>query len=127
MRVLLVDDHPMVRESLAHLQSTEPDIEVVGGAEHRESAADQTRALQPDVVVLDVTLPIRTGIAATRALCDAFPGVYVIGLSVDEAADRAVVQFAAGAKAYVSKMDLPRVLLAAIRAAATSPLPDVAA
>src|SRR3989441_12269444 len=68
IRVLLVDDHTIVRQGLRCILATDDEIEVVGEAGDRRSAVELTERLQPDVAVMDLTLPERNGIEATRPI-----------------------------------------------------------
>ncbi len=82
MRVLLVDDHALVRRALWLMLAQELDIEIVGEAANGREAVDLTRLLQPDVVLMDIIMPEMNGIDATRVIHTAFPHVCVIGLSM---------------------------------------------
>lgn len=103
VRVLLVDDHEIFRQGVAGLLSQEPNIEVVGEASDGYMAVELARELQPEVVVMDITLPQLTGIEATRQITKAQPGIRVIGMSIHEAADMEAAMLSAGAKAYLTK------------------------
>jgi len=116
IRVLLADDHQMMREGLAALLHREPDIEMVGAAFNGEEAVDLARRLRPDVVVMDVTMPRLNGIEATRQIVAELASVRVIGLSMHEEADMAAAMREAGASDYLTKDSPPEVLVAAIRA-----------
>ena len=116
MRVVIVDDHTVVRKSLGLLLEQEPDIHVVGEAADGKRAIDLVREVMPDVVLMDINMPVMNGIEATRAICAQCPGVRVIGLSMYEHAEQAKPMLDAGAASYVSKTDAPDVLLAALRA-----------
>jgi DNA-binding NarL/FixJ family response regulator len=118
IRVLLADDHTMMREGLALLLRQEPDIEMVGEAFDGEGAVELAGRLRPDVVVMDVTMPRLNGIEATRRIVAELAGVSVIALSMHEEADMAAAMRAAGASDYVTKDSPPDVLVAAIRACA---------
>jgi PAS domain S-box-containing protein len=118
IRVLLVDDHAVVREGLALQLSQQPDIEIVGEASTGEEALRRARKLAPDVVTMDVHMPGMGGIAATRTLHAELPGVAVVGLSMYDEPKQAAAMCEAGAVDYLSKSASMDVLLAAIRGAA---------
>jgi two-component system CheB/CheR fusion protein len=105
IRVLLADDHSMFREGLRTLLNACPDIQVVAEAENGEQAVDLVQTLQPDVVVMDINMPVMNGIDATRLIKKRQPSVYVIGLSMH--ADQIVKNgfSEAGGDKYVSKGD----------------------
>jgi DNA-binding NarL/FixJ family response regulator len=115
MRVLLVDDHTMVRRSLRMLLQCEPDIEIAGEAANGTQAIALTRQLQPDVVLMDITMPAMNGIEATRAIHAEFPLVCVIGLSMHTRDEQAEVMRDAGAMGYVPKTADPEELLGVMR------------
>ena len=115
MRVLLVDDHAFVRRAL-YMLLDEPDIEIVGEGATGQEAVDLTRQLQPDVVLMDVSMPEMDGVQATHAIHAAWPHVGVIGLSIHEEDVQAAAMLAAGAVGYVPKTALQEQLLAVMRA-----------
>jgi signal transduction histidine kinase/ActR/RegA family two-component response regulator len=102
-RVLLVDDHKIVREGLAGLLREYSDIEVIAEAPDGETAVEYARRLSPDVVIMDVTMPRMGGIEATRHIVAAAPHIRVIGLSMHDQHDMAADMEAAGAVAYLTK------------------------
>jgi PAS domain S-box-containing protein len=114
-RVLIVDDHALVRRGFATLLAGEPDLVVVGEAADGQMAIELTRQLAPDVILMDISMPVLDGIEATRAIHAEFPEVRVIGLSMFEVADQPEAMRQAGAVGYLSKSDSAEVLLAAIR------------
>ena len=118
IRVLLVDDHRVMRQGLARLLQQEPDIEIVGEAPDGPTAVALTRQLQPDVVSMDIDLPGMNGIEVTRLIRAEFPRVQVIGLSMFEEAEHIAAMGEAGAATYIAKSGPPEALLAAIRACA---------
>ncbi len=113
IRVLLVDDHVVVRQGLAMVLGGEPDIEIIGGASDGRSAVNLARALHPDAVTMDVSLPGMNGIEAARAIHAELPEVAVIGLSMFE--DQAEAMLQAGAVGYLPKTGASSKLLALIR------------
>lgn len=116
IRLLLADDHQILREGLASLLSEESDMEVVGQAGDGREAIELARAMRPDVVLMDVTMPRLDGIQATRLITSELSGIAVIGLSMHEEDDMATAMRAAGAVAYLSKGGPSDSLIAAIRA-----------
>jgi two-component system, NarL family, response regulator LiaR len=118
IRVLLVDDHTVVRRGLRLVFELEDDLEVVGEAADGREALAQVAALRPDVVVMDLLMPGMNGVEATRAIRATFPDVEVVALtSVLE--DRMVVDAVeAGASGYLLKETRPDELFEAVRAAA---------
>ncbi len=118
VRVLLVDDHTVVRKGLRLAFGLEDDLEVVGEAANGREALDLVDSLKPDVVVMDLLMPVMDGVEATRALRASHPEVEVVALtSVLE--DRMVVDVVeAGAAGYMLKESRPDDLFDAVRAAA---------
>jgi DNA-binding NarL/FixJ family response regulator len=118
VRVLLADDHAVVREGLKALVNAQPDMEVVGEAGDGRTAARRAQELRPDVVVMDVSMPEWSGAQATRHLKQACPDVRVLALTFHE--DRSDVQalFAAGASGYALKRAAVGELVRALRAVA---------
>jgi two-component system, NarL family, response regulator LiaR len=118
IRVLLVDDHTVVRRGLRLVFELEDDLEIVGEAADGREALAQVAALLPDVVVMDLLMPGMNGVEATRAIRAAHPDVEVVALtSVLE--DRMVVDAVeAGASGYLLKETRPDELFEAVRAAA---------
>ena len=115
LRVLLVDDHKIVREGLAALLKEQPDVDVVGEAGNGREAVDLAHELQPDVVVMDVSMPVMAGDEATRQIKLHLPGVRIVALSMFEEAGMAESMRKAGAEAYLLKTAPSDELLAAIR------------
>src|SRR5439155_6280492 len=101
--VLLAEDHAIVREGFRSLLKHEPDIEVVGEAETGRQAVQLTRKLQPEVVVMDIAMPLLNGLEATRQILKEIPGTKVLILS-SYGDDEYVQQFTeAGAAGYLLK------------------------
>jgi DNA-binding NarL/FixJ family response regulator len=116
LRILLVDDHQILREGLRALLSTEDDLQVVGEAADGRTAIDLARRLHPHVVVMDIGLPGISGIEATQKILETGPDVKVVGLSIYR--DRGFVAgiLGAGAKGYLPKNCASEELVKAIRA-----------
>ena len=117
-RVVLVDDHIVMRQGLSTLLREQPDMTVVGEASDGESAVRLVRQVRPDVVLMDVSLPGMDGIEATRIICAETPDVRVIGLSMFEEAEQERAMRAAGAVSSLTKSGPALAVLAAIRACA---------
>jgi DNA-binding NarL/FixJ family response regulator len=106
IRLLLVDDQSLICQGLAAVFNQEDDLEVVGFAENGQMAIAQVKSLQPDVVLMDIRMPVMTGIEATRLIAEQFPNVKVLVLSTFDD-DRDIAQSVrAGAKGYLLK-DMP--------------------
>ena len=114
--VLLVDDHRIMRQGLSSLLEFEEDIEVVGEAADGRQAVELARRHAPDVVIMDVNMPVMNGIEATRILTGEMPQVKVIALSMHAERDTAEAMRQAGAVAYLTKGGPSEDLIAAIRA-----------
>ncbi|HEV7708293.1 MAG TPA: response regulator transcription factor [Asanoa sp.] len=115
VRVLLVDDDPLVRAGLRLMLGGAPDIEVVGEAVDGASVPDQVRRTSPDVVLMDVRMPVVDGIAATRALG---AGPAVIVLTTFDADATVVEALRAGAAGFLLKHTPPEQIVEAVRRAA---------
>ncbi len=114
-RVLLADDHQIVREGLMGLIQEHSDIAVIGEACDGQMAVEMARELKPDVVIMDVSMPQLNGIEATRRIVAELPQVRVIGLSMHERETMAAAMRQAGASAYLPKGGPSEPLIAAIR------------
>jgi DNA-binding NarL/FixJ family response regulator len=106
IRLLLVDDQSLICQGLQAVLAQEPELQVVGSACHGEAAIAQVSALQPDVVLMDIRMPVMNGIEATRLIVEQFPNIKVLVLSTFDD-DRDIAQaMRAGAKGYLLK-DMP--------------------
>jgi PAS domain S-box-containing protein len=115
IRILVVDDHTVVRQGLTTLLSLHSDIEMVGDAGNGLEAVEKARELNPDVILMDISMPKMDGIQATRMICSEFPAVRIIGLSMHDLQDQADQMIKAGASAYCMKDGSIDELLSAIR------------
>lgn len=115
IRVLLADDHAVVRRGFRMLLSAQPDIEVVGEASNGREAAEMAAALQPEIVIMDVSMPELNGIEATRRITRDSPRVRVLALSMQKDAVYVREILRAGARGYLLKDSGERDLLAAVR------------
>ena len=118
IRVLLADDHIMVRQGLAGLLRAEQDIEVIGEASEGASVVSLVRKLRPDVVLMDINMPGMNGIDATRIIHREFPDVHIIGLSSFERGEQVNAIRQAGAADCIAKSGATDTVIAAIRACA---------
>lgn len=117
IRVLLVDDQPLFREGLAVLLDNHPDTEVVGEAGNGQEALAQVAVCQPDVVLMDVRMPVLDGVAATRLLHQEWPRLPVIILTTFEDDDQVFDGLRAGAVGYLLKDVSSQKLVEAIKTA----------
>jgi len=119
IRILLADDHALIREAIGHLVGGAPEFELVGEATNGKECLALVEALRPDILVLDVAMPEMNGEQAARELRHRYPEVKIIALSgyTDRQFVRAMIK--AGAKAYVAKAASGRELIHALRAVAS--------
>ncbi len=123
MRVLVVDDHALVRSGLGAVLAATDDCEVVGEAATGEEGVALARELHPDVVVMDLSMPGAGGVAATAALRSAMPDVRVLVLTTFADDGRVSAALAAGATGYLLKDAAPDEVVRAVRAAARDETP----
>ena len=115
LRILLADDHAIVRQGLKLLIDAQPEMTVVGEAADGDTAVAQALALQPNVIVMDISMPGTNGLAATRTLKQRQPGLVVLVLTRHEEDTYLRELLRAGASGYVLKQSPPPQLLQAIR------------
>ena len=129
IRVLIVDDHAIVRTGLSQLLGTADDIELVGAASDGAEAVTMAAELRPDVVLMDLSMPGTDGISATGQIVAADPGVHVLVLTSFSDQARILDALQAGAEGYLLKHSEPEVILAGVReiVAGGSPLDPKAA
>jgi two-component system, NarL family, response regulator NreC len=119
IRIIVADDHALIRESLSDFLQQQEDMEVVGQAADGEAVMELTANLQPDVVVMDVSMPpVLSGLEATRWICATWPKVKVIALSMYATKRYVTEMLKAGARGYLLKDGDFDELLTAIRAVA---------
>ena len=118
IRILLADDHSLVRQGFSMILEAQPDMQIVGQAGNGREAVDLAAKLRPDVVVMDVAMPELNGIEATRRIIEASPRIRVLALSMhkDSVYVREVLR--AGARGYLLKDSGDADLVAAVRAVA---------
>lgn len=117
IRIMLVDDHAVVRSGLSAFLSVNPDLELVGEAENGEQAVVRAGLLQPDVILMDLMMPVLDGVAATAAIKKQYPGIQIIALTSFQEDELVQNALKAGAVGYLMKNVTARELSAAIRSA----------
>jgi two-component system response regulator NreC len=118
IRILLADDHALVRHGFRMILAAQPDMEIAGEAGNGREAVELAQKLKPDVVVMDVTMPELNGIEATRRLIEISPRTRVLALSMHKDAVYVREILRAGARGYLLKDSADSDLLAAVRAVA---------
>lgn len=118
IKILIADDHEIVRQGVKNLIDNEPDMELCGQATIGRDAVDLVAKLQPDVAILDISMPGLNGIEATRQIVKLAPGTKVLMFTMHEAEQLVHEVFNAGAKGYLLKSDAGRHLISAIRCVA---------
>jgi two-component system nitrate/nitrite response regulator NarL len=118
IRVLIADDHDTFRTSLSDCLRTEPDIEVVGYASNGQQAIERADALDPDVILMDISMPVMNGITATERIAMEHPRTRIVAFSMHDTAELLVRMVQAGAVEYVCKSAPISELLKAIRGSA---------
>jgi DNA-binding NarL/FixJ family response regulator len=114
LRILVADDHPVVRRGVRALLETHPDWQVCGEAANGREAVDQVKRLDPDIVVLDLSMPELNGLDATRRILRDAPRTQVLVLTMHHSEELAHQVLHAGARGYVLKSDADRELIAAV-------------
>jgi DNA-binding NarL/FixJ family response regulator len=115
IRVLVTDDHAIVRDGICALLALTGDIEAVGVATNGREALEMVTKLSPDIVLMDIVMPIMDGLEATRRIRKKFPGVKVIVLTQYEDREYVLPVIEAGASGFISKIAASSELTSAIR------------
>jgi CheY-like chemotaxis protein len=115
IRVMLADDHEVVRQGIANLLDEQSDMEVIGEAADGQEAIELAAKLLPDIILMDMSMPKLNGVEATRIIHNDWPGIRIIGLSMFEEAERAQAMRDAGAVDYTTKSGPAEVLINLIR------------
>jgi DNA-binding NarL/FixJ family response regulator len=118
IRIVLADDHDLMRRGIRGLLESEPDLEVCGEAANGREAVELTKRLQPDVIVLDLGMPELNGLDALKLIHKEVPATEVLVFSMHDSEGLVREVFAAGARGYVLKSDAARYLVDAIRSLA---------
>jgi two-component system, NarL family, response regulator LiaR len=117
IRVLVADDHPTLRAGLRAIIETQDDMEVVGEAGSGEEAVDRAAVLRPDIVLMDLEMPVLDGVEATRQIRERLPNVRVIAFTAFDTDDRIIGAVEAGAQGYLLKGAPREELFRAVRVA----------
>jgi len=126
VRILIVDDHELVRRGLRSILATRPEWEICGEAADGGDAIEKARGLKPDIVLLDITMPHMNGLDAARIIRRDVPRAKVIILSQYDESEMRTRALDAGAQGYISKSDAARQLLIAIESLIGNHHPSVA-
>lgn len=118
IRLMLVDDHDVVRTGLRSYLEQQSGIQVVAEARNGNEALERAQQTQPDVIVMDITMPEMDGLAATRRLKEILPTIQILALTVHEDKQYFFEMMAAGASGYITKQSAAEDLVAAIHAVA---------
>jgi DNA-binding NarL/FixJ family response regulator len=120
IRILIVDDHKTFRDGLRTLINRQTDMEVVGEAENGQMAITLARELRPDVVLMDVQMPVLDGMAAARRIHSEMPGMKIVALTALSGNSFSSGMMRAGIAGYIVKGDPTEELFKTIRQAAGS-------
>jgi DNA-binding NarL/FixJ family response regulator len=116
INVLLVDDQNLIRQGLRALLELEADLQIVGEAENGQVAIDLVQELQPNVVLMDIRMPVMDGVTATKEICQRFPQVNILILTTFDDDTYVSAAIGHGAKGYLLKDTPSEEIAAAIRA-----------
>ncbi|MEH1915519.1 response regulator transcription factor [Nostoc sp.] len=116
IQILLVDDQHLIRQGLKSMLESNAEIQVIGEAENGQRALEQIPALQPDIVLMDVRMPVMDGVATTKAIAQQYPDIKVLVLTTFDDDEYVFQAMQVGAKGYLLKDTEPEELMLAIRA-----------
>ena len=116
IRVMLVDDHEVIRFGLRSFLDTQKQVEVIGEASNGEEAIERAQELKPDVILMDITMPVMDGMTATQHLKQTCPNCHVLALTVHEDKEYFIQMLGAGASGYITKQAASDELVMAIEA-----------
>jgi DNA-binding NarL/FixJ family response regulator len=114
VRILLADDHEVVRQGLRTILRARPEWEIVGEAENGQEAIDAVRQFKPDVIILDITMPVMSGLEATQAICNLRLGTHILIFTMHDSKSLVKAVRKAGADGYVLKSRAARDLIRAV-------------
>ncbi|MFN6463821.1 MAG: response regulator [Nostoc sp. DedVER02] len=115
IRILLVDDQHLIRQGLKSMLESNAEMQVIGEAENGQRALEQIPALQPDIVLMDVRMPVMDGVAATKAIAQQYPDIKVLVLTTFDDDEYVFQAMRLGAKGYLLKDTEPDELILAIQ------------
>jgi DNA-binding NarL/FixJ family response regulator len=115
IQILLVDDQHLIRQGLKSMLESNAEIQVIGEAENGQRALEQIPTLQPDIVLMDVRMPVMDGVATTKAIAQQYPDVKVLVLTTFDDDEYVFQAMRVGAKGYLLKDTEPDELMLAIR------------
>lgn len=115
VRILLADDHEVVRQGLRTILRARPDWEIVGEAENGQEAIDAVQQLKPDVIILDITMPMMSGLEATQAIAKLKTNTRILIFTMHDSKSLVKAVKKAGASGYVLKSRAARDLVNAVR------------
>jgi DNA-binding NarL/FixJ family response regulator len=113
-KILIVEDHPMMREGLRGVINREPDLQICGETENAHQALEAVRKLNPHLVLVDITLPGKSGLELVKDLKAAHPAVPILAISMHDESLYAERMLRAGARGYITKQQPPGELVKAI-------------
>jgi len=114
VRLLIADDHALVREGLCKVLSMEEAIEIVGEAENGDQAIEQAFRIKPDIILMDINMPVTNGIEATRVLKSQLPEIGIIALTIHDQEEYLFELIKAGVSGYALKDIHPDILIQTI-------------